>query len=88
MNLEFRHSLLIVSEQMCIENRGDRGREPSSKCIMVTSQDTSTLYTNFLLLQKPAKCHVPSASVTDTKSKVTRNNDSIQTGALDFLNVI
>lgn len=50
MNPEFRHSLLIVSEQMCIEKRGDRGREPSDKCIMATSQDIPTLYTNFLLV--------------------------------------
>lgn len=89
MNLEFRHSLLIVSEQMCIENRGDRGREPSSKYIMVTSQDTSTFYTNFLLLQKPAKCHVPSTSVTlSRKSQEIMTAFKLEQSALDFLNVI
>lgn len=90
MNLELRHSLLIVSEQMCIEIRGDWGREPSSKCTMVTSQDTSTLYTNFLLLQHPAKCRVPSASVTlpSRKSQEIMTAFKLEQSALDFLNVI
>ena len=76
MNPEFRHSLLIASEQMCIEKRGDRGREPSDKCIMATSQDIPTL-----LHQLPlsAMCYF---RLSDTaKSIVTRNNASIQTGA-------